>query len=147
MVGYLQVSAISTSQTKSVSEASISAEQFKTHQGALAQYAAVPAVNLVHRPPNLSEVQAAGVTLTSMTALLALDEAKLEEGQTLFVNGGSTAVGSFAIQLAKLRGARVVASASKKNESFVRSLGADEVCFGCTRSIQTSALKFLALVH
>jgi len=103
-----------------------STEQFKTHQGALAQYAAVPAVNLVHRPPNLSEVQAAGVTLTSMTALLALDEAKLEEGQTLFVNGGSTAVGSFAIQLAKLRGARVVASASKKNESFVRSLGADE---------------------
>lgn len=63
-----------------------------------------------------------------MTALHTLNEAQLREGQTLFVNGGSTAVGSFAIQLAKVRGARVVATASGKNESLVRGLGADEVC-------------------
>ena len=51
----------------------------------------------------------------------------LQAGQTLFVNGGSTAVGAFAIQLAKARGARVVAAASAKNEAYVRALGADEV--------------------
>ena len=62
-----------------------------------------------------------------MAALQALELAKLEEGQTLFVNGGSTAVGAYAIQLAKLKGAKVVATASGKNEGYVRGLGADEV--------------------
>lgn len=103
-----------------------STEQFKSHQGALSQYAAIPAGTLVRRPSNLSEIEAAGVTLAAMTALHTLNEAQLREGQTLFVNGGSTAVGSFAIQLAKVRGARVVATASGKNESLVRGLGADE---------------------
>lgn len=64
-----------------------------------------------------------------MTSYQALHKiAKLEPGQTIFVNGGSTAAGAFAIQLAKVIGAKVVATASGRNEEFVRKQGADEVC-------------------
>lgn len=62
-----------------------------------------------------------------MTALQTLNQAGLEQGQTLFVNGGSTAVGAWAIQLAKIRGCKVVATASGKNEDYVKKMGADEV--------------------
>lgn len=63
-----------------------------------------------------------------MTGYQALFQvAKLEAGQTVFINGGSTSVGAFAIIFAKARGIKVVASASGKNEAFVRSMGADEV--------------------
>lgn len=63
-----------------------------------------------------------------MTAYQALvDVGGLQPEQSVFVNGGSTAVGSFAIQIAKAVGCKVTASASAKNEEYVRSLGADEV--------------------
>lgn len=98
-------------------------------QGALTQYTKVPAINLVPRPSTITPTQAAGFSLAGQTAYQALIElAKLEEGQSVFINGGSTAVGAFAIQIAKAKGAHVTASASAKNEEYVRSLGADEVC-------------------
>lgn len=101
---------------------------FRSRQGSLASYAFVPAANVVHRPSNISPLEAAGITLAGLTAYQALFEvAKLEPGQTIFINGGSTSVGAYAIQLAKARGSTVVASASGKNEQFVRDLGADEV--------------------
>jgi NADPH:quinone reductase-like Zn-dependent oxidoreductase len=56
-----------------------------------------------------------------------MHQAKLEEGQCIFINGGSSSVGAFAIQIAKAKGCKVYASASGKNEEFVRGLGADEV--------------------
>jgi NADPH:quinone reductase-like Zn-dependent oxidoreductase len=99
---------------------------FKTGQGALGQFICVPADHIVSRPPNITPIQAAGVSLAGLTAYQALFHvAKLEADQTVFINGGSTAVGAFAIQLAKTAGARVTASASGKNEDFVRGLGAD----------------------
>ena len=103
---------------------------FKSHQGSLAQYTRLPASHVVPRPPTLSPTEAAGLTLVGLTAYQALFTiAKLEEGQHLFVNGGSTAVGIAAIQLAKAHGARVVTTASGKNEDFVKNLGADKVRF------------------
>lgn len=101
--------------------------QRQTHLGTLAEYTRLPANHIVKRPSNVSVVGASGVPLASLTAYQALEIGKLEEGQTLFINGGSTAVGSSAIQLAKWKGAKVVAVASKKNEEYVRKLGADEV--------------------
>ncbi|KAI0933956.1 hypothetical protein AcW1_005634 [Taiwanofungus camphoratus] len=99
----------------------------KHRHGVLAEYTRVPASHLIHRPPNVTPVQAAGITLVGMTAYQALFHvAKLEPEQHLFVNGGSTAVGAFAIQLAKAIGCKVTASASGKNEEYVCSLGADE---------------------
>jgi len=96
-------------------------------QGALAQYVRMPADNLVIRPPHVSPVEAAGITLVSETAYEGLiDIGKLEAGQTVLINGGSSAVGAYAIQIAKVRGATVFATASAKNEAFVRKMGADE---------------------
>lgn len=89
----------------------------------------MPADNLVIRPPHVSPVEAAGITLVAETAYEGLiDIAKLEAGQSVLINGGSSAVGAYAIQIAKAKGARVVATASGKNEAFVRKMGADEVC-------------------
>ncbi|KAF8638847.1 hypothetical protein AX17_001905 [Amanita inopinata Kibby_2008] len=97
-----------------------------TSQGALAQYVRLPADHLARRPSNISAIEASGVCLAGQTAYQALfDAGKLETGQTIFVNGGSTAVGAFAIQLAKVTGAHVVATASGANEQFVRRLGVD----------------------
>ncbi|VDB91720.1 unnamed protein product [Peniophora sp. CBMAI 1063] len=99
----------------------------KTKQGALAEYAWTDANNMVKRPDNITPTQAAGVPLAGQTAWQGLFECgELQDGQTVFINGGSTAVGSFAIQWAKARGCRVIASASGKNEKYVRDLGADE---------------------
>lgn len=98
-----------------------------TRQGTLAEYTYVPVTSVVHRPSNVSPVEASGITLTSLTAYQCLfDIAKLDEGQTVFINGGSTSVGIYAIQLAKAKGCKVVASASAKNEKFVKDIGADE---------------------
>lgn len=63
--------------------------------------------------------------MTSYQAIIHIG--KLEPEQTVFINSGSTSVGAFAIQIAKAKGARVVATASGENEVFVRKMGADEV--------------------
>jgi NADPH:quinone reductase-like Zn-dependent oxidoreductase len=99
----------------------------KSKQGALQQYLRVPTDYVSHRPANVSAAEAS-LALVVLTAWHGLfDDGKLEAGQTVLINGGSSSVGAFAIQLAKARGARVVATASGKNEELVRSLGADEV--------------------
>ncbi|KAJ2917214.1 hypothetical protein MD484_g3212, partial [Candolleomyces efflorescens] len=100
--------------------------QQTTKQGTLSEYIRVPETHIVKRPSNITPIEAAGIQLAGLTALQALDDVKLEEGQTIFINGGSTAVGSFAIQIAKMRGAKVICSTSGKNEEYVRKLGADE---------------------
>ncbi len=88
----------------------------------------MPAANLVYKPGSVKFTEAAGFSLAGETAWQAIfDCGHFEAGQTVFINGGSSAVGAYAIQIAKAKGAaRVVASASGKNEDFVRSLGADE---------------------
>ncbi|KAI0035981.1 hypothetical protein K488DRAFT_42183 [Vararia minispora EC-137] len=103
---------------------------FKTKQGALAEYVFVPEKNMVRRPERVTPIEASGVLLVGQTAWQALFHVGgLSEdgaGQTIFISGGSTAVGSFAIQFAKAKGYRVIATASGKNEQYVRDLGADE---------------------
>ncbi|KAK0220344.1 hypothetical protein IW262DRAFT_1556237 [Armillaria fumosa] len=95
---------------------------------AVCWYGRVPAAYLIQRPENITFIEAAGVTLAAETAWQALfDCAGLEAGQIVFINGGSSSVGAFAIQIAKVKGAtRVIASASGQNEEFVKSLGTDE---------------------
>jgi NADPH:quinone reductase-like Zn-dependent oxidoreductase len=97
-------------------------------QGALAEYAKVAASNLALVPPPLTTVQAAGLSLAGMTAYVSLVETgKIEAGQTVFINGGSSGTGSFAIQIAKAKGCKVIASCSGPNVDLVKSIGADEV--------------------
>lgn len=102
--------------------------QRETYQGSLTQYTRVPASYLAPLPSNISFTDAAGFTLAGETAWQSLySVGNLESGQSIFVNGASSSVGIFAIQMAKAKGCKVVASASGKNEDFVRSLGVDEV--------------------
>ncbi|GAB3548645.1 NAD(P)-dependent alcohol dehydrogenase [Arthrobacter tumbae] len=107
--------------------------------GALAEYACVPAKNLVPMPANLSVVEAAAVPTSAMTALQALrDIAHVQPGQTVLVTGASGGVGSFAVQIAKAFGAEVAGVCSARNVDLVRSLGAHHV-IDYTRTDFTSA--------
>src|SRR5205085_11692170 len=71
-------------------------------------------------------VEASAVPLAALTAWQALvDTAALKPGQTVLVHGGSGGVGSFAIQIAKTLGARVLATAATQNQDVLKQLGAD----------------------
>jgi NADPH:quinone reductase-like Zn-dependent oxidoreductase len=95
--------------------------------GAAADYVAVSAADLAPKPSSLGYVQAAAVPLSALTAWQALfDLAGLTAGQRVLIHGGTGGVGSYAVQLAHWRGARVIGTTSAANSSFLRDLGADE---------------------
>ena len=105
------------------------AGSFKNGQGALAQYAYAPTKTTIHRPEAISPNEASGIAVVGITAYAAVYQVgKLEAGQRIFVNGGTTSVGIYAIQMAKALGCKVYASASGKNEEFLKELGVDEKC-------------------
>jgi NADPH:quinone reductase-like Zn-dependent oxidoreductase len=94
--------------------------------GGYAQYALVPEREAAPKPRSVTYIQAAAVPIVAMTAWQALiDTAKLGSGQTVLIHGGSGGVGSFAIQIAKAHGARVIATASTANQDLLKQLGAD----------------------
>jgi NADPH:quinone reductase-like Zn-dependent oxidoreductase len=95
--------------------------------GSYAEYITVVADEVAIKPKSLSWQEAAGVPLAALTAWQSLYEiAKLEAGERALIHAGSGAVGQFAIQLAKLRGAYVYTTTSSKNTDLVLGLGADE---------------------
>jgi len=94
--------------------------------GGYAQYAVVPEGDAAPKPKSLTYVEAAAVPIVALTAWQALiDTAKLTAGQTVLIHGGSGGVGSFAIQIAKARGAKVIATASTANQDVLKQLGTD----------------------
>ena len=94
--------------------------------GGYAEYAVATDGEAALKPKSISFVEAAGVPLAALTAWQALiDVAKMDKGQTVLVHGGSGGVGSFAIQIAKARGAKVIATASTSNQDLLKQLGAD----------------------
>jgi len=96
--------------------------------GTLAEYACVPADQLVRTPANLSAGQAAAVPTSGLTALQALrDIAHVKPGQAVLITGASGGVGTFAVQIAKALGAEVTGVCSTRNMELVRSAGADHV--------------------
>ena len=100
----------------------------KPSEGALAEYIRVHKSRIIKTPPNITTAEAAGLTLVGLTAYQALIRiADLNEGQSVFINGGSTSVGRIAIQIAKAKGCRVTASCSTSKVEEIRQLGADEV--------------------
>src|SRR5204863_2235655 len=95
--------------------------------GGFAEYAIVKESEAAFKPAKASHVAAAAVPLAALTAWQALfDTAKLQPGQTVLIHAGAGGVGSFAVQLAKWKKARVLATASQSNLKFLRELGADE---------------------
>ena len=94
--------------------------------GGWAEYAVVTENEAAAKPKSLNFAEASAVPLAALTAWQALvDVAQLQAGHTILVHGGSGGVGSFAVQIAKARGARVVATASTPNQDLLKQLGAD----------------------
>ena len=94
--------------------------------GGWAEYCLTNESEAAIKPESLSFTDAASVPLAALTAWQGLiDTAKLSAGQTVLIHGGSGGVGSFAIQIAKVRGARVIATASTANQDLLKQLGAD----------------------
>ena len=93
--------------------------------GGYAEYAVVTEVEAAPKPKSLNYIEAAAVPVVALTARQALiDTAKLSAGQTVLIHGGSGGVGTFAIQIAKARGAKVIATASTANQDLLKKLGA-----------------------
>ena len=100
---------------------------FTDYGGALAAYCRVPEKKLEIKPENVDFAEAAAVGISGSTALAGLTKAGLTAGQSVLVNGATGGVGSFAVQIAKARGAEVTAVCSAGKQDFVRTLGADHV--------------------
>ena len=97
-------------------------------EGAYAEKLAITAAIVAKKPDGLSHIDAAALALTGLTAVISVETTlKLQRGETILIQGGAGGVASFAIQLAKHLGARVITTTSAANADYVRGLGADEV--------------------
>ena len=98
------------------------------HEGAYAEKIAIRAAIVAKKTDRLSHVDAAALALTGLTAICAIEDTlKLQAGETILIQGGAGGVASFAIQLAKHLGARVITTASAANHDYLSGIGADEI--------------------
>jgi NADPH:quinone reductase-like Zn-dependent oxidoreductase len=121
-----------------VEKAGVNIKKFKTGDavysylsimrgGGYAEFAIAKESETALKPRNINFVEGAAVPLAATTAWQALvDTAKIEKGQTVLIHGGSGGVGSFAIQIAKTRGAKVIATASTAHQDLLKQLGVDQ---------------------
>lgn len=99
---------------------------YPTWGGGYAEYDVVDESETALKPKTISFVDAAGVPLAVLTAWQALiDNCKIDNGQTVLIQGGSGGVGSLAVQIAKARGAKVIATASTPNQDLLKQIGVD----------------------
>jgi NADPH:quinone reductase-like Zn-dependent oxidoreductase len=102
-----------------------------------AEYVAAPADELMPKPPSLDHVEAAGLPLVALTAWQGLFETgRLADGETVLIHAAAGGVGHVAVQLARWKGARVVGTASGRNEGFLRDLGVDQVVDYTTTGVE-----------
>jgi NADPH:quinone reductase-like Zn-dependent oxidoreductase len=95
--------------------------------GTYAEYVAVRAAEVAFKPSTISHIEAATLPLAGITAWQALiDVCKIKAGQRVLIHAAAGGVGSLAVQIARTRGAHVIATASAANRHFVLSLGANE---------------------
>ena len=109
--------------------------------GFYAQYVAVPAKLVGHVPPGMTLRDAGAIATTGLTAIQGIDDAlHVQAGQTLIIHGAAGGVGTLALQFAKLRKARVLATVSGADGAeFARRLGADAVVDGREGDIVAAA--------
>ena len=101
---------------------------FPRSGGTYAEYAVVPTLSVARKPASLSHVEAGGVPLAALTAWgLVVETAHAHEGQRILIHAGSGGVGHFAVQFAAYFGAHVTVTASARNASWLRELGASVV--------------------
>lgn len=96
--------------------------------GCYAEKVAIRSAIVAKKLVSLSHVECASLALIGLTALVSIEDTlKLKHGETILIQGGAGGVASFAIQVAKYIGARVISTASAANLDYVRRLGADQV--------------------
>jgi NADPH:quinone reductase-like Zn-dependent oxidoreductase len=95
--------------------------------GTVSEFVAVNSEVVAKNPTNISFEEAAGLPLTGLTAIPALESVDLKENDRILILAGSGGVGTFAIQYAKAKGAIVYTTTSTKNVGWVKALGADRV--------------------
>jgi NADPH:quinone reductase-like Zn-dependent oxidoreductase len=96
--------------------------------GSAADYVAANGSDLAPKPKSLDFVQAAAIPLSGLTAWQALfDHAKLSAGDRVLIHGAGGGVGTFAVQFARCRGVRVIATCSNSKAGLVKELGADDI--------------------
>ncbi|GGV22839.1 NADPH:quinone reductase [Streptomyces longisporoflavus] len=93
-----------------------------------AEYVTAPSGHFARKPASLDHVHAAAVPLAALTAWQGLvRDAEIKEGDRVLIQRAAGGVGHFAVQIAKARGAHVIAVASAGRRDFLRGLGADEI--------------------
>jgi len=96
--------------------------------GATAEYCVAPQSAVLPKPSSLTHAEAATVPIAALTAWQGLvDRARIQRGDRVLIHGGAGAVGIFAVQLARIQGAHVVATAAARDRGFLSSLGAEQV--------------------
>ena len=95
---------------------------------AYAEKIAIKASIVAKKPANLSHEECAALALIGLTALCSVEDTlQLKKGETILIQGGAGGVASYAIQLAKHIGARVITTARADNHDYLRKLGADQI--------------------
>jgi NADPH:quinone reductase-like Zn-dependent oxidoreductase len=98
-----------------------------SRNGAYAEYITVKEAEVAFKPRSIDHIHAGAIPLACLTAWQAIfDTAGLRAGQKILIHAAAGGVGSFAVQLAKWKGAYVIGTASEENQSFLRELGVDE---------------------
>jgi NADPH:quinone reductase-like Zn-dependent oxidoreductase len=112
-----------------------------TRDGAYAEYLVVRESEVALKPTSLDHVHAAAIPLAALTAWQSLfDAGGLTAGQMVLIHAAAGSVGSFAVQLARWKGAHVIGTASAHSQQFLRELGADE-------TIDYNAVRFEDVVR
>jgi len=103
---------------------------WRGYLGAYATHSVVTASKVYPKPIELSFAEAAALSVAAGTAWAAVHQAGVQAGDVVLVHAASGGVGSAAVQIAVSLGARVIGTASAKNQDYVRSLGAEPVVYG-----------------
>lgn len=112
---------------------------FPRAANAYAEYVLVPSSQVARKPASVDHVHAAAIPLAALTAWQGLVRAAgVKEGDRVVIHRAAGGVGHFAVQIAKARGAHVIALASAARHEFLRGLGADEVIDNRTTDVSES---------
>ncbi|WP_131738215.1 quinone oxidoreductase family protein [Actinomadura roseirufa] len=111
------------------------------------EHLVVPSSQVTPKPPEMPWEVAGGFTAPAQTAYNALEDLRVGEGDTFLVHGAAGAVGTVAVQLARLWGATVIGAAREEQHDYVRSLGASPVAYGAGFTGRVRALAPEGEVH
>jgi NADPH2:quinone reductase len=117
---------------------------YGSNEAFYAEYVSVPAEKIAHIPRGINPTEAGVLAISGLSALQGLDDVLgLKAGEKLIIHGAAGAVGALAVQFAKLRGAKVLATVSDDTgAALVKRLGADVVINGRTTDITAAARSF-----